>query len=102
MILEHALLHVLDGREQEFEEAMSRAKQFIAAAPGFRGMTVSRCVERPNTYLLLGRWERRGAATGGFRTSAAYLSWNQLLHPFYDPFPTVEHFVTVEEAVPAA
>jgi heme-degrading monooxygenase HmoA len=98
MILEHALLPVLDGREQEFEEAMSRAKQFIAGAPGFRGMTVSRCVERPNVYLLLVRWERLEDHTEGFRTSAAYRSWKQLLHHFYDPFPTVEHFVTVEEA----
>jgi len=34
--------------------------------------------------------------TVGFRGSADYLEWKALLHHFYDPFPTVEHFVAVE------
>jgi len=31
----------------------------------------------------------------GFRQSAEYQEWKRLLHHFYDPFPTVEHFETV-------
>lgn len=30
--------------------------------------------------------------TEGFRKSAAYQDWKKLLHHFYDPFPTVEHY----------
>ena len=37
-------------------------------------------------------WERLEDHTEGFRKSAQYLEWKDLLHHFYDPFPTVEHF----------
>ena len=33
--------------------------------------------------------------TVGFRGSAGYQRWRELLHHFYDPFPVVEHFVDV-------
>jgi hypothetical protein len=28
----------------------------------------------------------------GFRGSPAYEEWRRLLHHFYDPFPTVDHY----------
>lgn len=100
MILEHALLDVLPGRDAEFEEAFAEARGIIAAAPGFAGLTLSRCRERPGTYLLLVRWERLEDHTEGFRGSAGYQRWRELLHRFYDPFPTVEHFTQVTAVEP--
>ena len=98
MILEHALLPVVEGREAEFETAMAQAKTLIANAEGFRRMTVSRCVERPSTYLLLVEWDTLEDHTEGFRGSSDYQQWRLQLHHFYDPFPEVTHFVTVEQA----
>ena len=95
MILEHALLPVRAGQEAEFEEAFSRARSIIAASPGFRALTLSRCLERPSTYLLLVEWERLEDHTEGFRGSPAYAEWRALLHRFYEPFPVVEHFQRV-------
>lgn len=90
-VLEHALLHVVRGQEAAFEEACARAT-IISAMPGFGGLSVSRCVERPATYLLLVRWDSLEAHTEGFRGSPEYLRWKALLHHFYDPFPLVEHY----------
>jgi heme-degrading monooxygenase HmoA len=42
--------------------------------------------------LLLVVWDSVEAHTGGFRGSAGYMRWKELLHHFYDPFPVVEHF----------
>ncbi|PUA81892.1 antibiotic biosynthesis monooxygenase family protein [Nocardioides currus] len=98
MILEQAVLPVVPGREAEFEEAFARAKAIIAAMPGFGGLTLSRCVERPATYLLLVQWERLEDHTVGFRGSPDYQDWRALLHHFYDPFPVVEHYETVATA----
>ena len=95
MILEHALLPVRPGEEAAFEAAFAEAKGIIAAMPGFAGLTLSRCLERPDTYLLLVRWERLEDHTEGFRGSPGYQQWRALLHRFYEPFPTVEHFSTV-------
>jgi heme-degrading monooxygenase HmoA len=95
VILEHALLSVRPGEEADFEAAFADAKAIIASMPGFGGLTLSRCLERDNVYLLLVEWERLEDHTVGFRGSAEYQEWRRLLHHFYDPFPAVEHFRTV-------
>ena len=95
MIIEHALLPVKAGREAAFERAFAEAEDIIAAMPGFVGLTLSRCLERPGTYLLLVEWDRLEDHTEGFRGSPEYQRWRALLHSFYDPFPAVEHYTPV-------
>jgi heme-degrading monooxygenase HmoA len=99
VIIEHALLPVKAGQEAAFERAFAEAKDIIAAMPGFGGLTLSRCLERPGTYLLLVQWARLEDHTEGFRGSPEYQRWRALLHSFYDPFPAVEHYTTVATAV---
>jgi heme-degrading monooxygenase HmoA len=96
MITEHAVLPVKPGRAEEFEQAFGTAKSIISSMPGFGGLTLSRCLERPDTYLLLVRWEWVEDHTEGFRGSPEYDQWRRLLHEFYDPFPTVEHYALVD------
>jgi heme-degrading monooxygenase HmoA len=95
VVLEHALLTVRPGAQEAFEAAFAQARTIIAAMPGFRGLSLSRCLERETGYLLLVEWERLADHTEGFRGSAEYGEWRALLHSFYDPFPVVEHFATV-------
>jgi heme-degrading monooxygenase HmoA len=101
MILEHALLPVRPGQETAFEAAFAQARPLIEATPGFGGLWLSRSVESPSTYLLLVEWDSVEAHTEGFRGWDRYPRWRELLHHFYEPFPTVEHFVTVAESVDA-
>jgi heme-degrading monooxygenase HmoA len=98
MILEHAVLDVIPGQEPEFEESFGRAKAIIASMPGFQSLRLTRCVEHPNRYLLLVEWDRLEDHTDGFRRSPEYEQWRALLHRFYDPFPTVEHYQLVKNA----
>jgi heme-degrading monooxygenase HmoA len=100
VITEHALLPVIAGREEEFLVAMERAKNLIASSPGFVSLKVERCLERPNNFLLLVEWQSLEDHTDGFRGSPAYEEWRAALHHFYDPFPLVQHFVTVVVAGP--
>jgi heme-degrading monooxygenase HmoA len=92
MILESAMLTVKPGENAAFEAAMKQASPLIAASPGFQGIEVRPCIERPGSYLLLVRWTRLEDHTECFRKSNRYETWRALLHHFYDPFPTVEHF----------
>lgn len=98
MITEQALLPVTPGREAEFERALTEALPIIAAASGFQGLTVSRGIENPSSYLLLVKWETLEDHVDGFRGSPAYEKWRALLHHFYDPAPVVEHFEKVASA----
>ncbi len=60
--------------------------------PGFRSLTLPRCLERPSTYLLLAEWDSLEDHTVGSRGSQDYPQWRQLLHHFYEPFAGVEHY----------
>ena len=98
MILEHAVLPVVPGREAAFEAAFAEAKPVIAGMPGFVDLRLSRSIETPNEYLLLVHWESVEAHEVGFRASTQYEQWRELLHRFYEPFPVVEHFAPVHSA----
>lgn len=95
MILEAAVLNVRPGEESGFETAFEEAKSIICAMPGFIALELQRCMEVRNRYLLLVRWQTLEDHTVGFRASAEYQRWKTLLHHFYDPFPTVEHYEKV-------
>ena len=95
MILEVAVLNVRMGSEAAYEAAFQQASSIISAMPGYISHQLQRCIEIPNRYLLLVNWESLEAHTVGFRDSSEYQNWKRLLHHFYDPFPTVEHYESV-------
>ncbi|MCF2151110.1 antibiotic biosynthesis monooxygenase [Desmonostoc muscorum LEGE 12446] len=96
MILEAVMLHVKPGLESDFESDFKKASKIISSIKGYLSHELHRCIEVQGKYLLLVRWESLESHTVGFRGSAEYQEWKKLLHHFYDPFPTVEHFHEVE------
>jgi heme-degrading monooxygenase HmoA len=98
VVLEVAILNVRAGQGAAFEAAFREAREIIAASPGHQRHELRRCVEAADRYLLLVWWDTIESHTDGFRGSPGYLRWRTLLHPFYDPFPTVEHYVAVPGA----
>lgn len=95
MVLEVAVLKIRPGECQAFEAAFREAQGIVAASSGYRGHEVRRCVESEDQYLLLVWWDALEDHTQGFRSSPGYRRWSELLHPFYEPFPIVEHYVPV-------
>ena len=98
MVLEVAVLRVRPGEAHAFEAAFLEAQQIIGASPGYQRHELRRCIENDHQYLLLVGWDSLESHTEGFRQSPEYQRWRALLHHFYDPFPTVEHYVVVPGA----
>lgn len=98
MILEVALLQVRPGQYAEFESAFDKAQAIISSMPGYVSHELQRCVERDGEYILLVRWQTLKDHEVGFRQSPQYQQWKELLHHFYDPFPTVLHYEPVAGA----
>ncbi|OCT14232.1 antibiotic biosynthesis monooxygenase [Paenibacillus pectinilyticus] len=96
MILEVAILPVIAGKNDEFEAAFRQASAIISSMKGYISHELQTCLEDSNKYLLLVRWETLEDHTQGFRGSAEYQEWRQLLHHFYDPFPVVEHYTLTQ------
>ncbi len=97
MILEVAILDVIPNREKDFEIAFAKASPIISSMKGYVSHQLQRCVEKQNRYILLVNWETLEAHTVGFRGSEEYQEWKKLLHHFYDPFPSVEHYALILE-----
>ena len=95
MILEVATLDVKPSQEDAFEAAFIEAQQIISSMTGYVSHQLQKCVENPNRYILLVNWQTLEDHTIGFRESDEYQKWRTLLHHFYDPFPTVEHYTPV-------
>ncbi len=96
MILEAAILNVKPGLESNFENNFQKASQIISSINGYLSHELHKCIEVEGKYLLLVRWETLESHTVEFRGSAEYQEWKKLLHHFYDPFPTVEHFQKID------
>ena len=95
MILEIATLQIKPGQTADFEAAFSRAQSIISSMSGYVSHELQRCIEDSHQYSLLVRWQTLEDHTVGFRRSPQYQAWRELLHHFYDPFPTVLHYTFV-------
>ncbi|MGA2293913.1 MAG: antibiotic biosynthesis monooxygenase family protein [Acidimicrobiales bacterium] len=90
-MLEHALLRVSEGREEEFERSIVEALPVIESAPDCHGAEVRRQAEDGSVYLLLVRWSSVEAHMA-FRRTELFDRWRGLTHHFYSEPPTVTHF----------
>ena len=98
MILETAVLEVKIGQELAFEAAVKTASPILSRQKGHLAHRFEKCMETAGRYLLLVWWETLDDHVSGFRNSTDYEEWRQLLHHFYDPFPIVEHYVSLQGA----
>ncbi len=97
MILEVAILYIKKGLEKEFERDFEIAGKYISSIKGYKGHTLKKCIEEDHKYILLVNWKTLEDHNIGFRKSKEYLIWKELLHHYYEPFPTVQHYETVIE-----
>ena len=97
MVLEQAVIQVIPGHEDAFEEAFSGVSGLLAGSPGCGGLHLYRCFETPGRYLLLVQWERLEDHLEGFRKSAAFQEYRGALMSFYAAPPAVEHYELRQE-----
>ncbi len=95
MILEVAILNVIPEETEAFEKAFNKAQGIISSMKGYVSHDLQKCIEDENQYILLVNWETIEDHEIGFRQSEEYQEWKKLLHHFYNPFPTVQHYKSV-------
>ena len=94
MILEIAILNLKPGQCESFEAAFAQAVPIVQAAQGYISHELQRCIETPDRYVLLIKWQTLEDHVTGFRGSAAYQEWRARLHHYYESF-LVEHYRTI-------
>jgi heme-degrading monooxygenase HmoA len=97
MIIEHADLTIVAGREEEFVQAFPAARDIISAADGFHWLELLRGVEHPSTFLLLVGWESLEAHLQGFRESERFVQWRGVIGEFLAGPTNVTHLASTAE-----
>ena len=95
MVLEVALIDVLEGREDEFAAAYRKAHEILATTPGCRSVRMTRGVESASRFVLLVEWDSVAAHEENFRATERFATWRSLIGPHFAAPPVVEHFTDV-------
>ena len=96
MITEVALLHIRKNESDAFEQAFYCAQNIISSMQGYITHELLKCSGQADKYLLLVRWQTAEDHLEGFRKHIKYKEWKELLHHFYDPLPSVEHYKKIK------
>lgn len=94
MVLEVALIDTTDA--DGFIAAYRRARELVAATPGFRTIRLVRGIESPDRLVLLVEWDTLEAHTVNFRESERFAGWRAEIGPWFAEPPRVEHFADVD------
>ena len=92
MILEVAVLNIKKGRSEAFEKNFQEASLILSLMKGYLSHDLKKSTEVDDRYILFVNWRTIEDHKIGFRKSNEYKKWKQLLHHFYEPFPTVEYY----------
>ena len=91
MVLEVALIDVIDGSQQQFAAAYEQGRHLPASTPGCGAMRMTQGIETPTRFVLLVEWDSVEAHQA-FRTSERFGQWRALIGPHFAAPPHVEHF----------
>lgn len=91
MILEIAVLSVNLHKRKAFEKVYPQAAKLFNEAKGCLSHEIRRSVDKPGNYILLVTWENKEAHTEGFCQSHLFIQFKELLSPFFNDSPQVDH-----------
>jgi heme-degrading monooxygenase HmoA len=93
MIVEVAEFTIRAGTQAEFDQAVQRGvREVIAHAHGYRRHEILLGLESADRVLLIIEWDTLEDHTVGFRGSAAFARWREIVSPFFAQPPRVEHY----------
>jgi heme-degrading monooxygenase HmoA len=91
MIYEVANILIKGGMGQKFEQGFSQALPLFERAAGCKSARLERSVEDIDRYQIVIGWQTLDDHVVGFRTSADYALWRELVGDFFAAPPVVDH-----------
>jgi heme-degrading monooxygenase HmoA len=75
MIVEMAILEAKPGEADAMREGLTRARDVISQASGYRGSAFHQSIERPERFVLYIQWDSVADHTEGFRKGPLFPQW---------------------------
>jgi heme-degrading monooxygenase HmoA len=95
MVLEVLVVQIKPGTMNDFESDFRKASKFLTTMKGYISHELQKCIQEKDKYMVLIRWESLKDHTLAFRLMEEYKDWQELLEPFYQEQPLVQHYVNI-------
>ncbi|MBX0292061.1 antibiotic biosynthesis monooxygenase [Hymenobacter sp. HSC-4F20] len=96
MTVEYIRYRIAAGQQLAFEEAVRHANQLLEAAPDCLSYQLAQCEEDQELFVWRIEWTSVESHLNGFRKSAEFGTFFQLVKPFYASIQEMNHYAVVE------
>jgi len=97
MVTEIAIFTAMAGKEDELGQAISRGIEVVRQHPGCKSVRVSRCIEKPEQYMLAVSWTSLEAHTVDFRGGPLFPQWRSHINGLFEGSPVVFHYQDISK-----
>ena len=92
MTVEYIRYRIAAEQQPAFTQAISSANQLLAQAPDCLSYQLSHCDEDPELFIWRIEWTSVERHLNGFRKSAQFGAFFQLVKPFYQSIQEMNHY----------
>jgi quinol monooxygenase YgiN len=92
MVTEIAVFTARQGKENDLGQGFIRGVEFIRLHPECISANITRCVEKPEQYMLSAVWTSLEAHVNGFRNSDLFSQWRNEINGLFEGNPEVYHY----------
>jgi len=86
--------NIAAGQQASFEQAYTSAGKYLQSSPYCRGYKVVHGKEEPNRYIVIIHWTSMDEHLNGFRKSADFMPFFNLVKPFFNSIEEMKHYET--------
>ena len=92
MVTEIAIFIARQGKENDLGQGCIRGVEFIRQHPECISANVTRCIEKPEQYMLSVVWTSLEAHQNDFRQGPLFEQWRGEINGLYEGNPEVYHY----------
>jgi quinol monooxygenase YgiN len=97
MTVEYIRYRIAAEQQPAFVQAITSAHELLAQAPDCLTYQLSHCEEDPELFIWRIEWTSVEGHLNGFRKSAAFGAFFQLVKPFYQCIQEMNHYAVLQE-----
>jgi quinol monooxygenase YgiN len=86
--------NIAAGQQASFEQAYTSAGKYLQSSPYCLGYKIVHGKEEPNRYIVIIHWTSMEEHLNGFRKSADFMPFLNLVKPFYNNIEEMKHYET--------
>jgi hemoglobin len=92
MVTAHVVYRISSEQSEAFQRAYTAAAKVLSGVSGCKGLSIQRCVEEPERWIVQIRWTSVNAHTSDFKASPVFADFLALVVPFKDNLQEMRHY----------